>query len=324
MLALDFGGTQIRTAVAYTDGTIRGRRASRTPRTANEIVERCADQLRETLRETSGNGPDPIELAISAPGPLDPYRGIILTPPNLDRSLWSFPFAAAVGDAIGFPAVMAVDTQVAVMAEGAFGAAVGHSDYLYMTVSTGVGGGIVSDGRLVRGTLGMAGEVGHLTVDMNGPLCGCGMPGHLETFASGTGIALRAQEKGLAAPDGAGIDARQVAELEAQGDRIAARIMEDARRAFAAAIVSIVDVLNPSLIVVGGGIAIGQGDRLFEPARKALSQSGYSEQARSVELVPAQLGDDVGLIGALSLVRLARLGDHVASGQSDPGLPGAD
>ena len=150
VLALDFGGTQIRTAVAYSDGTIRGRRASRTPRNAAEIVQRCVDQLRETLRETSDEGPKPTELAISAPGPLDPYEGIILTPPNLDPSMWDFPFARAVGDAIGFPAVMAVDTQVAALAEGAYGAAVGHDDYLYMTVSTGIGGGIVSDGRLVR------------------------------------------------------------------------------------------------------------------------------------------------------------------------------
>ncbi len=101
-----------------------------------------------------------------------------------------------------------------------------------------------------------------------------------------------------------------MARLEEQGDEIAASIMDNARRAFASAVVSIADVFNPSLLVVGGGIAIGQGDRLLEPARDALRQSGYTHQAERMQIVPAQLGDDVGLIGALSLVGLARLGDH--------------
>ncbi len=310
VLSLDFGGTQIRTAVALAEGQLLGRRASRTPRDAQAIVDVCISQLRETLAEASGISAAPVELAISAPGPLDPYSGVLLTPPNLDRSLWDFPFARTVGEGIGLPAVMAVDTQVAALAEGAFGAAVGLMDYIYMTVSTGVGGAIVSGGRLLRGADGLAGELGHLTIDMNGPLCGCGMPGHLESFASGTGIARRAKGIGLAGPGGRDIEARDVADLEDSGDPIAAGLMADARRAFASAIVSIVDVFNPSRIIVGGGIAIAQGDRLFAPAREALRKSGYTRQADRVEVVPAQLGDDVGLIGGLSLVALARLGDH--------------
>jgi glucokinase len=311
VLALDFGGTQIRTAVALANGTILGRRASRTPRDAESIVGRSVAQLRETLAEARDrDAPAPTELGISAPGPLDPFHGIILTPPNLDRSLWDFPFAKVVGDQIGLPAVMERDTQVAVLAEGEFGAARGNDNYIYMTVSTGIGGGIVSDGRLLRGADGMAGELGHVTVDMNGPLCGCGMPGHLEALVSGTGIAKRAAEAGLLRADGGGAEAVDVARLEEQGDEMAAGIMDSARRAFAAAVVSIADVFNPSVLVVGGGIAIGQGDRLLDPARRALEESGYTHQAQRMQIVPAQLGDDVGLVGALSLVGLARLGDH--------------
>ena len=110
--------------------------------------------------------------------------------------------------------------------------------------------------------------------------------------------------------DGAEIDARWVAEQEDAGDATARQIMGNARRAFASAVVTIADVFNPSLLVVGGGIAIAQGDRLFDPAREALKQSGYTHQAQRLEIVPAQLGDDVGLVGGLSLVGLARLGDH--------------
>ena len=311
VLALDFGGTQLRTAVAYADGTISGRKSSRTPRLAEDIVRATIAQLGATLAEAHPDRPRPSQLAISAPGPLDPFRGVLLTPPNLDRSLWDFPFAKAVGEGIDLPAVMEKDTQVAVLAETQFGAAIGERDCVYITVSTGIGGGIVADGRLLRGADGLAGELGHLTVDYNGPVCGCGMRGHLEAISSGIGIARRAKAIGLATEgDEIEIDARRVAELEDQGNALAHQLMDDARRAFAAAIVTITDVFNPSVIVVGGGIAIAQGERLLAPARAALKQSRYSHQAKRVRIVPARLGDDVGLIGAISLVRLARLGDH--------------
>ena len=308
VLALDFGGTQLRSAVVLEDGTVLGRRASRTPRIAADVVLAAVDQLEQSI--VDGAVPRPTDLAISAPGPLDPFRGVILTPPNLDRSLWDFPFAQAVGEGVGLPAVMERDTQVAVLAEGQFGAARGQTDYVYLTVSTGIGGGVVSDGRLIRGADGLASELGHLTVDYNGPLCGCGMPGHLEAIASGTGIARRAKEAGMVRPDGAEIDARWVAEQEDAGDSTAAQIMGNARRAFASAVVTIADVFNPTVLVVGGGIAIAQADRLLDPAREALKTSHYVHQAQRLEIVPAQLGDDVGLVGGLSLVGLARLGDH--------------
>jgi glucokinase len=322
VLALDFGGTQLRTAVAHGDGTLSGRRASRTPRTADDIVQAAVGQLGQTLAHADVGRGRPRVLAISAPGPLDPYAGMLLTPPNLDRSLWDFPLAKQVGDEIGLPAVMERDTQIAVLAETEFGAAIGERDCVYVTVSTGIGGGVIADGRLLRGADGLAGELGHLTIDYNGPLCGCGMPGHVEALASGTGIARAARAAGLGEADAGEIDARRVAELEDQGNGDAHQIMEDARRAFAAAVVTMVNVFNPSVIVVGGGIAIAQGDRLLAPARAALRESGYSRQAERVRIVPAGLGDDVGLIGGLSLVRLARLGDHVSSGLSDSGRPG--
>jgi len=175
---------------------------------------------------------------------------------------------------------------------------------LYLTVSTGVGGGVVIGGRLMRGPDQLAGELGHLTIDLDGPQCGCGARGHLEAISSGTGIARAAYDRGLG-----DISAAQVAALEDAGNETAAQIMDYARSAFAAALVSIVDIFNPSRIVVGGGIAIGQGERLLGPAREAVEQLAFRRQAARVEVVPAQLGDDVGLIGALSLVRLARVGE---------------
>jgi glucokinase len=304
ILSLDLGGTQLRTAVVLRDATILGRRSSSTPRAdAETLLETSTRQLRQTLDEARSARPgaaQPVAIAISAPGPLEPVIGVFIDPPNLDPSLRGFRFANRLGQNLGLPAVMERDTQVAVMAEGAFGAARGLSNYVYLTVSTGIGGGVVLDGRLLRGADGLANELGHLTVDMNGPVCGCGARGHLEALSSGTGIA-RAM----------GVErASEVAAREDAGDPRAIEIMQRARDAFAAACVSIVDLYNPERIVIGGGVAIGQGERLLQPAREAIRNTAFRRQAERVELVAAELGDDVGLIGGLSLVELAGLGDH--------------
>lgn len=307
VLALDLGATRLRAAVVLPDGNVLGRRFGDTPRPAADVVLEAAELLREALASADLKDRrvvSPRILAISAPGPLDPRRGEFLDPPNLDRSLWRFPFAARLRDAIGLPTVMERDTQVAALGEGEFGAARGLSDYVYLTVSTGVGGAVVSGGRLLRGPDGLAGELGHLTVDTDGPLCGCGAPGHLEALASGSAIARAAREAGMGE-----IKADLVAVYEELGDKTAHDIMERARRAFATAAVSIVDVFNPQRIIVGGGVAAGQGERLLEPAREAVRQFAFRRQAERVEIVAAALGDDVGLVGGLALARLARLGD---------------
>ena len=305
VLALDLGGTQLRTAVCLPGGTVVARRAEATPKAAEAMVDSAVHALRASRDEAVAKGTDePIALGISAPGPLDPLTGVLIDPPNLDRKLWGFALAPTLERELGIEACLERDTQVAALAEGEFGAARDVKDYVYLTVSTGIGGGVVIDGRLLRGPDAVAGELGHMTVDLAGPLCGCGARGHLEAISSGSGIARAAHERGLG-----DISAVQVAALEDAGDEAAAQIMGYARSAFASAVVSIVDVFNPSRVVVGGGIAIGQGDRLLQPARDAVDQLSFRRQAARVEIVAAQLGDDVGLIGALSLVRLARFGE---------------
>jgi glucokinase len=305
VLALDLGASRIRAAVVLDDGSLLGRRQRTTPRGAADVVRACANELRASLAAGRDHGSaDPVALAICAPGPLDPRRGEFLDPPNLDPSLRGFPFAPRLGDALGLPWVMDRDTQVAALGEGAFGAARGLTDYVYLTISTGVGGAIVSGGRLLRGPDGLAGELGHIAVDMDGPPCPCGARGHLEGLASGTGIVNQARAAGQAVSD-----AREVAAAEDAGAAWARDIMDRVRQAFAAAAVSIADVFNPQRIIVGGGVAAGQGDRLIQPAREAVARFAFRGQAARVEIVPAQLGDDVGLVGGLALVRLARIGD---------------
>lgn len=308
MLALDLGGTQLRTAVVTVDGRLFGRRASATPRTAGEIVDAAVGSFRESLAAADrdlGRPARPEAIGISAPGPIDIANGVLLDPPNMDRSLWGFPLADVIGQELRLPVHLERDTHVAALGERDFGAARGLTDFVYLTVSTGIGGAVYTGGRLMTGPDGVAGELGHLSIDQDGPPCGCGARGHLEAIASGTGIALAF-----------GDDASRVAVYEEVGNERAHAVMDRARQAFATAMVSVVDIFNPQRVIVGGGVAIGQGDRLLEPARQAVREQSFKRQAARAEIVAAELGDDVGLIGALSLVGLALLGEdtHINTG----------
>jgi glucokinase len=325
VLALDLGGTQVRAAVVRGDGTVLTQRRTRTPveEGGESIVRACLETLvdcRRAYAETAR----PIGIAaigIAAPGPVDPIRGWVIDPPNLGPTFHDTPLAARASARLALPAFLDRDTQAAALGEGAFGVARGCQDFLYLTVSTGIGGAIVSGGILLRGPDGTAGELGHLLIDRHGPVCGCGATGHLEAIASGSAIARAARlriEAGespvlarLARERGTAFGAREVAEAEIAGDPVAAALMGDAREAFAAACVGLVDVFNPALIVVGGSLAAGQGDRWLDPARAAVERAAFRVPGRRVRIVPAALGADVGLVGAAVLVA-QRLGLEVS------------
>lgn len=318
VLALDLGGTRTRTAVTDAAGHVHGRIEAPTPAAEGPLavidqsvnmLERVRDGLAPQLRARLRG------VGISAPGPLDPRSGTLIDPPNFGPGFHDLAFADMIAAALGLPAVLDRDTNVAALAEAAHGAARGVRHFLYLTVSTGIGGAIVADGELFGGADGLAGEIGHLPVVLDGPPCGCGGQGHLEATSSGSGIARQARTlaasglaPGIAAFE-ATLDARQleghdVARLEATGDPHAAAIMDLARRAFAAAMVGLVDIFNPALIVVGGGLAAAEGERLLGPARDEVARVAFRIQRERVRIVPAALGDDVGLVGAQRLVAL--------------------
>jgi glucokinase len=317
VLALDLGGTHLRTALALPDGTLRGRRRQRTPLAdgADRIIDQAVESLRASLAEhREAGGQEPVAIGISAPGPLDVRTGVLVDPPNMGPSFRDLPLGPRLSAALALPAFLERDTHVAALAEGRFGAAVGLSDYVYLTVSTGIGGGVVTGGRLMTGPDGVSGELGHLVVDLDGPECGCGARGHLERLSSGSGIARSARDALAAGEEApalrriatriapAEVEAVHVAEAEIEGDPIAVALLRRARRAFAAAMVSIVDVFGPQAVIVGGGVAAGQGERLLGPAREAIARHAFRIQAARVRVVPAALGDDVALIGSVPLV----------------------
>jgi glucokinase len=315
ILALDLGASRIRAAVVTPTGEIVGRTQGRTPGQAGPqaVVDACRTQL-ESVRDTidPALGVALVGLSISAVGPLDPRTGTLLDPPNVGPGIHDVPLTAPLSKALRLPAAIARDTNVAALGELTFGAARGARDFLYLTVSTGIGGAIVSQGELYGGADGLAGEIGHLPVGLDWPPCGCGGSGHLEATSSGSGIVRQA----LLAADGgsaptlaelvekvgrANLEARHIADAEEAGDDAAAGIMSFARRSFAAAIVGLVNVFNPELIVVGGSLGAAQGDRLLEPARREVKQVAFRAAGARVRIVPAALGDDVGLLGGQPL-----------------------
>jgi glucokinase len=318
VLAVDLGGTQIRAALITPDRSVHCRRAEPTRDDEGEaaVIDRICELLAAVRDEAAeAELPAPIGAGIAAPGPLDPHRGVVLNPPNL-RGWNEVPLADLVGRRVELPTILERDTNVAVMAEWRYGAARGTSDAVYVTVSTGIGGGIVSGGRPLTGRDGFAGEVGHLVVDIDGPVCGCGGIGHVEAIASGTAIErearallLAARAPGLArlVADGTTVDTELVAHAAANGDAEADALLMRAWVAIGALCASLVNLLDPEVIVIGGGIAEHQ-PRLFDVARRELDRRVLPALAGRTRIAPAALGGDVSLVGLLPIVN-DRIGD---------------
>ena len=274
------------------------------------VIDRICRLAGDVLEAARKQGlPPPVGVGISAPGPLDQRAGIVLDPPNL-RGWRDVPLAALVEERLELPTFLERDTNVAVMAEWRHGAAQGADDVVYVTVSTGIGGGIVVDGRPLIGKDGAAGEVGHLTVELDGPVCGDGAPGHVEAIASGTGIERAARAMldrgaatGLAAllANTEPLTAELVARAADEGDSDCAAVMQRAGVALGAMLSGLVNLLNPEVIVIGGGVAEHR-PQLFEIARAEIDRRSFPRPAARVRLERPRFGGDVSLVGALPIV----------------------
>lgn len=325
VLAIDLGGTQIRAALITPDLEVHARHAIPTAdeRGVRSVVTRICDLAVAVRDEAATAGlPAPIGVGISAPGPLDPWRGVVVSPPNLAG--WrDVPLVAPVQDALELPTFLERDTNVAVLAEWRYGAARGARNVIYITVSTGIGGGIVAEARPIIGPDGTAGEIGHLTVEIAGPMCGCGRVGHVEAIGSGTALAREARallaagtapELARLAENAPEVDAKLLAQAADAGDAACVAALERAWVAIGAGCASLVNVLNPEVIVIGGAIAEHR-PRLLEVARAEIIARAFEVPARRVRVVPPALGDDVSLIGALPIVN-ERLDDPAFRGAS--------
>lgn len=311
-MAIDLGGTQIRAAVITPDLEVHCRRsvATHDEEGVDAVIGRMVAIAEQVRAEAAQRGvPAPVGVGISSPGPLDPWRGVVVAPPNLAG--WrDVPLVRRVSDALGLPAFLERDTNVAVMAEWRHGAARGTSSAIYVTVSTGIGGGVVTDGRLLAGADGTAGEVGHITVDLDGPICGCGGRGHAEAIASGTALARAARDlldRGVSprlaelAATGEEVDAELLARAADDGDEASDATLRQAWVAVGAMCASLVNVLNPEVIVIGGSIAEHR-PRLFEAVRAEIESRAFDVPARRVRIERPAFGGNVSLIGCLPIV----------------------
>jgi glucokinase len=298
VLGLDIGGTKLAAGVVDGRGRVLSFLAEPTlaAQGAAHGIERLLGLGRLAV-EQSGLDWDAIQaVGIGCGGPLDADAGVLLAPPHLPG--WrDVPVTALVEAAYTRPAVLENDATAGAAGEHLYGAGAGTRNLVYLTISTGVGGGVVLAGRLYRGASGNGGELGHVTVDWHGRRCrGCGRRGCLEAYVSGTSIAERAREAGL---EVAG--AEDVSRLALERDPLAVQVWDDTVEALACGITSIVNLFEPQLVVLGGGVT-RSGEQLLAPVRERVAASAMKPAGDTVRVVGAALGDTVGVVGAAAVV----------------------
>lgn len=330
VVGVDLGGTQIRVAVLR-GTTILSRVDALTGDNSfpDRVIPRMIQAVRKALSDAGVALDDVAGIGIGAPGPLDGHTGIVFSPPNL--SGWvNVPLRQMFVDEFHVPVFLENDANAAALGEYMFGAGRGSHEVAYVTVSTGIGCGVIADGRLISGVCGTALELGHMTIDIHGPVCNCGNIGCLEALASGTAIARWAREC-IKAGRGAAlkefvlahpellhlssvssenleqselllhINARVVAAAAIAHIPEACEIITSAAEALGFGLVNVVHLFNPERIILGGGVS-QMGEILFGPANQILQRHTMPVPKAAMSLVMAELGSNVGLIGAGALV----------------------
>jgi len=312
-VGIDLGGTKISTALVDVTGRIVSQdyRETRAAEGPAAVIERMVEAA---VRVMAGVGSTQVRaVGVGAPGPIDIRTGLVVAPPNL--SGWTnVPLGQQIADALKIATFLENDANAAALGEFRFGAGRGTRHMVYVTVSTGIGGGFILDGKLYSGATGGAAEVGHMTILPRGPRCGCGRRGCLEALASGTAIAREGRElvvwgiptriAELAGGDPARVSAKLVAQAAAEGDTEAQEIIDEAMMYLGLGMANLVNLLNPEVLVIGGGLT-NMGEALFSPVRCIVRQRAFRTAADAVRIVRAELGDDAGVLGAAAVAMAA-------------------
>lgn len=307
-IGIDLGGTKALAGVLDEDRRVlwEDREAS-TGQSQDELLELLVDGVAEARAAR----PDVLGVGLGIPATIDRERGVAVSAVNLPLDDW--PVRDAIVERTGLPTFIDNDANTAALAEHLYGAARGARDVVMLTIGTGIGGGLIFDGEVYRGSTGAAAELGHTVIDMNGPRCQGNCPGRgcVEALASGTALGREGRAAAEREPDsalgrvaasGGEVDGKAVTEAALAGDRVAIGVFEQVGSYLGVALTSFANIFEPDTIVIGGGV-IAAGDLLLEPARRVLRDRALSPMNR-VPVVAAELGNDAGMIGAAAMARI--------------------
>jgi glucokinase len=324
VLGIDIGGTNLVVGSVAEDGSAVVATASEPTQSeagAGDVLDRLVGLAERAITATRREvpGADIIGVGVGAPGPLDTRRGIVLLTPNLG---WvDLPLRRIIRDRLGLAAALDNDANCAVLGEWWVGAARGSRNAIGITIGTGIGGGLILDGKLYHGASDVAGEIGHTTIDTEGRRCKCGNYGCLEAYASGPNIALRAVEEiqagavsrlpSLVSGDLRKVTAQTVYQAAKDGDELALEVVNDTARFLGVGIGNLLNVFNPEVVVVCGGVTLA-GDHLFVPLRREAARRAFKPAVAACRIVPGELGGTAGVYGAAKVFL-----DQTAAGGGD-------
>jgi glucokinase len=319
VFGIDVGGTNLRVALGSESGEIMDRqhRDTRPEAGSDEGIRTLAAMMAELAGAHDLTMSDVGSAGVGVPGPTDPAKGVLFDPPHLPG--WhNVPLARLLEEATGIPTHLENDAQLAAYGEFHRGAGRGSRHLVFVTISTGIGGGIIIDRKLYSGAGGTAGEVGHVMVDPDGPLCSCGRRGHLEALASGTSLARIAAERIAAGEESSmaaleKITAHDIGHAADAGDGLALSILQDAGWLLGRSFGGLLNILDPEVLVLGGGV-IQIGPRLLDHLYAGIKEQAFESTYSHVRITTAELGQDAGLIGALEWAR-----DHLPDGRERAG-----
>ncbi|MFA6217366.1 MAG: ROK family protein [Candidatus Omnitrophota bacterium] len=302
IIGIDLGGTNLKIALFDALCRLQSKKIIRTGQFLNKdaLISGIVESVEQLIRQNHLVKSQVIGLGLGLPGPIDADKGIVHFFPNIPG--WKeVHLSAILKKRLGIRVVIDNDANLMALAEYRTGAAVGCKNVVCLTLGTGVGGGLIFEGKLYRGSTYAAGEIGHMPVNENGPRCNCGGIACLEAYIGNKRIA--AEVKRLFKKD---ISLEKVSSLARSGNRIAIQVWKNVGKRLGLVLASIVNLLNPDCIVIGGGVA-GAGKVLFDPIRKVVRERAMSVQAKNVKIVKASLGYDSGVIGAALFVREQRM-----------------
>jgi glucokinase len=310
IVGVDIGGTKVAAALVTADGEIRQK--TRVPMVSTGDAAMGFAAVKEAIGAIYTAAPEAVitGIGICSPGPLDPSTGVVVNPPNLP--CWrNFPLGQETKKAFGVPTRVDNDGNAAGLAEALWGAAIGYRNVFYATLGTGIGAGIIFDGKIYHGRTGAAAEGGHVTIDYKGPVCGCGKRGCIEALASGPRIAARAREKLAAGAESrilmhagsiAQVQTEHVGAAFREGDAVAREVLAETAFLLTVWLGNIVDLLEPDVMVVGGGVAELMSS-FFVSMSADLPRWCENQRAGEIPLVLARYGADAGIAGAAALCR---------------------